>query len=156
MGSQVCETLAFMNGDDGLSEMEVMEINGALLMSLMEESPSDESDDDRLDNLMRSFEAEIRSGSKNMEGHNYSASIGSEFVSNIGEDTQSWIIGEMDGQDCWTSSSEFGMEWVDMDVIAYSPCDNRSWFIDTHGDVMDNKVGLAWENMDSVSYENAL
>ncbi|OIW11623.1 hypothetical protein TanjilG_31902 [Lupinus angustifolius] len=155
MGSQVCEALAFMNGDDGVSEMEVMEINGALLMSLMEESPSDESDDDRLDNLIRSFEAEITSGSKKMEGHN-SACIGSEFVSNIGEENQSWIIGEMDGQDCWGSSSEFGMEWVDMDVITYSPCDNRSWFIDPHGDVMDNKVGLLWENMDSISYDKAL
>ncbi|KAE9585102.1 hypothetical protein Lal_00018240 [Lupinus albus] len=147
MASQICEALAFMNGDDGVSEME---INGAILMSLMEESLSDESDDDdRLDKLIRSFEAEIKSESKKMEGHN-SASTRSEIVSNIGEDTQSWIRGEMDGQD------SFEMEWVDMDIITYSPCDNSTWFIDPYGDVIDNKVGLLWENMDSISYNNAL
>ncbi|KAK7244013.1 hypothetical protein RIF29_38830 [Crotalaria pallida] len=140
MASQVSEILAFNNGeDDGVSEMEVMEINGSLLMSLMEESPCDESDDDQLDSLIKSFEAEI-SGSK-MDGHD-SASTGSELViSNIGEDTQSWNIGEMDGQDYyWASSSEFGVEWVDMDLMPSSPFDDKSWLIDHYGDGMDNKV----------------
>lgn len=142
MASQVCETLAFINGDDGVSGMEVMEINGSLLMSLMEEPPSDENDDDRLNSLIRSFEAEIISGSK-MDGHD-SASTGSELVSNIGEDNnQSWNIGQMDGQDCWASSSEFGEEWVHMDFMPSSPCDDRSWFIDPYGDVTDGMDGFA-------------
>ena len=131
MASQVCETLAFINGDDEVREMEVLQIKGALLMSLMEESPSDESDDDRLNTLIRSFEAEI-SGSK-MQGHD-SASTGSELASNIGEDTQSWNMGHVDGQDYWASSSdEFGVEWVDMDFMPCSPCDDKSWCIDPYG-----------------------
>ena len=135
MASQVCETLAFINGDDGLK------INGALLMSLMEEpSPSDESDDDRLDSLIRSFEAEI-SGSK-MGDHHDSSSIGSEILmsNNIIEEcaSQSWNnnMGEIDGVECWanSSSSEFGVEWVDMDFVPSSPFEDRSWNLDPCGD----------------------
>ncbi|KAG4947492.1 hypothetical protein AAZX31_15G232500 [Glycine max] len=136
MASQVCETLTFINGDDGLK------INGALLMSsLMEEpSPSDESDDDRLDSLIRSFEAEI-SGSK-MGDHHDSSSIGSEILmsNNIMEEcaTQSWNnnMGEIDGMECWahSSSSEFGVEWVDMDFVPSSPFEDRSWNLDPCGD----------------------
>lgn len=142
MTSQVCETLAFINGDDGVSGMEVMEINGSLLTSLMEEPPSDENDDDRLDSLIRSFESEI-SGSK-MEGQGHDlAFTGSELVTNIGEDNnQLWNMGQMDGQDCWASSSEFGVEWVDMDLMPSSPCDDRSWFIEPYGDEKDGMDGF--------------
>ncbi|XP_027344027.1 uncharacterized protein LOC113856426 [Abrus precatorius] len=136
MASQVCETLAFINGDDGVSGMEVLQINGSLLMSLMDESLlDDESDDDRLDSLIRSFEAEI-SGSK--MGDHDSTSIGSEFMSNMEEGaTQSWEIGEIDGQEYWASSSEFGVEWVDMDFMPSSPFQDRSWCVDTYGDERD-------------------
>ncbi|RDX71763.1 hypothetical protein CR513_48839, partial [Mucuna pruriens] len=134
MGSQVCETLAFINGDDG------MQINGALLMSLMEEpSPSDHhesDDDDRLDSLIRSFEAEI-SGSK-MGDHDSTSSMGSELImSNNMEEcaTQSWNMGEVDhGMECWASSSEFGVEWVGMDLVPPSPFEDRSWCFDPCGD----------------------
>ncbi|XP_061352169.1 uncharacterized protein LOC133297118 [Gastrolobium bilobum] len=134
MASQVCETLAFINDDDGVRGMEVLEINGALLMSLMEESPSEESDNDRLDSLIRSFEAEI-SGNKIMGCHD---SASTELMSNIEEDTQLWNIGEMDGQDYWASSCEFEVEFVDMDLMPSSPCDDGSWFIDPFDDEKNN------------------
>ncbi|XP_020233609.1 uncharacterized protein LOC109813767 [Cajanus cajan] len=140
MGSQVCETLAYINGDEGVRGMEALQINGALLMSLMEESsPSDnhdESDDDRLDSLIRSFEAEI-SGSNKMGGdHDHDlASKGSEFVSKMEEcANQTWnIMGDVDGVEYWgSSSSEFGVEWVDMDLV---PLEDRSnWCVDPCGD----------------------
>ncbi|KAK7401709.1 hypothetical protein VNO78_13406 [Psophocarpus tetragonolobus] len=139
MASQVCETLALINGDDGVP------INGALLMSLMEEpSPGDESDDDRLDSLIRSFEAEI-SGSKMGDDDVFSSSIvGSEFISNNNMEecatTQSgsYNMVEIDyhGVECWgNSSSEFGVEWVDMDFVPSSPYEDRNWcVVDPCGD----------------------
>ncbi|KAL1299858.1 hypothetical protein HN51_044406 [Arachis hypogaea] len=145
---QVCETLGFINGDD-----EVMEINGAFLISLMDESSfdddhdaaeSDDDHDDRLNSLIRSFEAEIiTSGSnnnKNMElGHgDYSES--------------SWtMMGHVDGQDYLASSNdEFGVEWVDMDFVPSSPCDhhdNSCWCID------DPYDGVVVENNSLKDYE---
>ncbi|CAJ1957850.1 unnamed protein product [Sphenostylis stenocarpa] len=128
MASQTGDGLAFINGDDGL------QINGALLMSLMEEpAASCEGDDDRLDSLIRSFEAEI-SGSK-MEDHDDSASsTGSEmFMSNDMEEcgTQSWNMGEIE----WgNSSSEFGVGWVDMDLVPSSPFEDKSWCVDPCGE----------------------
>ncbi|TKY49296.1 hypothetical protein E2542_SST26725 [Spatholobus suberectus] len=126
MASQVCETLAFINGDDGVRGVEALQINGALLMSLMEEpSPSDENDDDRLDSLIRSFEAEI---SESKMGDHDTASTGSELMSNMEEcATQSWNMGEIDGVECWAS-------WVDMDLLPSSPFEDRSWCVDPCGD----------------------
>ncbi|ESW21325.1 hypothetical protein PHAVU_005G061600 [Phaseolus vulgaris] len=129
MASQMCESLALIKGDDEL------QINGALLMSLMEEpSPSDESDDDRLDSLIRSFEAEI-SGSKMGDHDDSASSTGSEmFESNDMEEsgTQSLNMGEIE---YWAnSSSEFGVGWVDMDLVPSSPFEDRSWCVDPCGE----------------------
>ncbi|KAL2331216.1 hypothetical protein Fmac_018797 [Flemingia macrophylla] len=143
MGSQVCETLAFINGE-GVRGVEALQINGALLMSLMEESsPSDhhESDDARLDSLIRSFEAEI-SGSNKMgcevnHDHDHDlSSKGSEFVSKMEECTTqtTWnIMGEVDEVEYWGSSpSEFGVEWMDMDLVPFE--DRSNWCVDPCGD----------------------
>lgn len=45
--------------DNDLERLEVPEIDGALLMELLEESDADEAEDDRLRFVMRSLEAEI-------------------------------------------------------------------------------------------------
>ncbi|MED6197123.1 hypothetical protein PIB30_053736 [Stylosanthes scabra] len=126
--NQVCEALGFINGGDD----EVMEINGDLLMSLMDESSlvddhhhEAESDDDqdRLNSLIRSFEAEIASGTNNKKN--------SESLD------QSWTMttGHVEGQDYYLASSkddEFGVEWVNMDFMPSSPSDHHdnSWCID--------------------------
>ena len=118
MASQVCETLAYD-----------VEMKGDLLMSLMEELPCDESNDERLDSLIRSFEAEI-SESK-MGGHDNSTCIGSQLNSNFKEDySESWNIGRVveEGYD-------FGVEWVDMDLIPSFQFDDGSWeAIESFGD----------------------
>jgi len=128
MASQIFEGLALIKGNDGL------QINGALLMSLMEEpSPCDESDDDRLDSLIRSFEAEI-SGSKMGDHDDSASSTGSEmYESNDMEEcaTQTLNMGEID----WAnSSSEFGVGWVDMDLVPSSPFEDKSWCVDPYGE----------------------
>lgn len=130
---QVCETLAFINDDDGVKGME---INGALLMSLMEESPSDERNDERLDTLMKSFEAEI-SGSKMMGGHD---SSGSKLMSHDEDGESSCNTSYVEGQDSWasiSSSDEYGVEWVDMDLIPSSPFNDEGWYTDPCGHEYD-------------------
>ncbi|CAL5187234.1 unnamed protein product [Lathyrus oleraceus] len=119
MASQGCETLAYdvkIKGDN-------------LLMTLMEELPCDENDDERLDSLIRSFEAEI-SESK-MGGHDDSTSIELlQMKSNFEESyNESCNIGQVD---------EFGVEWVDMDLIPSFQFDDGSW--ECFGDEKDVMV----------------
>lgn len=134
MASQVCENLAFINGHDEVKGMEFFQINGALLTTLMEESPCDESHfDDRLDSIIRSLEAEINISTT--DGSD-SASMESESVSNVEDFGQSWSMGQMDGQDFW-APCDCEMEWVGMDVMPSSPSDQGSWCIDSYGDEMD-------------------
>ncbi|XP_014500595.1 uncharacterized protein LOC106761548 [Vigna radiata var. radiata] len=148
MASEVCEGLAFIKGDDGL------QINGALLMSLMEESsPSDEGDDERLNSLIRAFEAEI-SGSKKMEDDDDSASsTGSErFERNDMEEcgSESWKMEEIE----WCNSSN--ELWVDMDLVSSCPFEDRSWCFDPCGEehyvfpnnyMGDHNYNSLWQDM---------
>ncbi|KAK7272642.1 hypothetical protein RJT34_29371 [Clitoria ternatea] len=100
MASQVCETLGLINGDDGVRGMEVWEMNGALLMSLMEEpSQSEESDDDRLDSLIRSFEAEISGGK-----------MGDDEFANASmmEEDEYWVDMDLVPFDCGDDYSSMG------------------------------------------------
>ncbi|OIV92481.1 hypothetical protein TanjilG_02244 [Lupinus angustifolius] len=61
----------------------------------------------------------------------------------------------MNDHDYWASSSEFEVEWVDMDLMPCLAYDDWNWFMDE----MDNKVcmmGLPLDNMDSISYGKTL
>ncbi|XP_058745191.1 uncharacterized protein LOC131617936 [Vicia villosa] len=122
MDSQVCETLAY--------DVEIKGDN--LLMSLMEELPCDENDDERLDILIRSFEAEI-SESK-MGDHDDLTSIESlQMKRNFEENyNESWNIGQV-GEE-----HEFGVEWVDMDLIPSFQFDDGGW--ECFGDEKDVMV----------------
>ncbi|XP_047182677.1 uncharacterized protein LOC124848895 [Vigna umbellata] len=146
MASEVCEGLAFIKGDDGL------QINGALLMSLMEEpSLCDEGDDERLDSLIRAFEAEIRGSNKMEEDDDDSASsTGFEkFERNDMEEcgSESWKMEEID----WgNSSNEFG------DLMPSYPFEDRSWCFDPCGEehyvfpnnyMGDHNYNSLWQDM---------
>ncbi|CAL5187236.1 unnamed protein product [Lathyrus oleraceus] len=122
MASQGCETLAY--------DVEIKGDN--LLMSLMEELPCDEKDDERLDSLIRSFEAEI-SESK-MSDHDDSKSIELlQMKSNFDEScNESWNIGQVD------EGHDFGVEWVDMDLMPSFQFDDGSW--ESCGDEMSVMV----------------
>lgn len=139
MASQVCENLAFINGDDEVKGMEVFEIDGGFLMSLMEEGPYDvrdnnnDNDDDRLDSIIRSLEAEINT---NMMDGPDSMSMESESMSNTEDFTLLRDMGQMDGQDYW-GPCDYEVGWVDMDVVPSSPSDQGSWCINPYGDEME-------------------
>ncbi|KAJ7948850.1 putative Heat stress transcription factor B-4b [Quillaja saponaria] len=133
MDSLVCENSAFINGEDEFDGLEVLEMDGDLLMSLLEESQTDERDEDQLNSLIRSLEAEIKVDT--MEGQ--------DLVSNIiGEECsgQSWKVGQMDGRDCSVSHDfdEFG--WVDMDVVPSSLGEDMNWYMNPYGGEMDGII----------------
>jgi len=125
MASQVCENFAYD-----------VEIKGDFLMSLMEELPCDESNDERLDSLIRSFEAEI--SENKMGGHDNSTCLGSQLKSNFEQDySELWNIGQV-----MEEGHDFGVEWVDMDLIPSFQVDDASWEpIDSFGDEKDVMVG---------------
>jgi len=103
-------------------------------MSLMEELPCDESNDERLDSLIRSFEAEI-SESK-MGGHDNSTCIASQLKSNFEEDyNESWNIEQV------VEGHDFGVEWVDMDLMPSFQFDEGNWeAIESFGDEKEMMV----------------
>ncbi|RHN74707.1 hypothetical protein MtrunA17_Chr2g0313251 [Medicago truncatula] len=139
MASQVCETLAYD-----------VEMKGDLLMSLMEELPCDESNDERLDSLIRSFEAEI-SESK-MGGHDNSTCIGSQLKSNFEEYyNESWNIGQVVEE----GYHDFGVEWVDMDMMTSFQFDDGSNWGDEKDVMIDHfMVGDDGFDMEEHAYNS--
>ncbi|XP_057505748.1 uncharacterized protein LOC130789040 [Actinidia eriantha] len=110
-----------------VDKLVVPEINGALLMSLLEESQGDECDDGRLNDVIRSLEAEI-DPKMMMDSHDLSMENiewGSES-----EDCQSLDAGHIHGQDC-TMSSDLDFNWVDMEMSPFSPSDEMTnWYME--------------------------
>lgn len=83
-------------------------IDGALLMSLLEESHCEYCNEEQLKSLMKSLEAEIR----------MQASHGS--CDNVSLDNES-----NDGFDCF--------EWTDeMEMVSSSPSDDMNWCVENH------------------------
>ncbi|GAU28433.1 hypothetical protein TSUD_54850 [Trifolium subterraneum] len=128
MASQICETLAYD-----------VEIKDDFLISLMEELPCDENDDERLDSLIRSFEAEI--SENKMDGHDDSTciAIASQLKNNFEEyyNEYSWNIEQVEEE-----GHDFGVEWVDMDLMSSFQFDEGSnWEdIESFGDENDAMV----------------
>ncbi|KAM7498541.1 hypothetical protein LguiA_022955 [Lonicera macranthoides] len=94
-----------INGQDDLDQFEVSKIDGALLLSLLDESQVDHDDQDcdneRLSSVIRSLEAEI----------NQSSFMELEWDDN-------WVLpgGQVDGQDC-SSSNGLNFDWRDLDEV---------------------------------------
>ncbi|XP_010257766.1 PREDICTED: uncharacterized protein LOC104597731 [Nelumbo nucifera] len=121
--------------------MEVSEIDGDLLMSLLEESQVDqEAEDERLGCVIRSLEAEI-------DDPNVLGGCGSvvqpELAGRRGscEDCRLQEMGLLeDGHHCSGScasqlSNEF--DWIDMDMASSTPSDDMgNWYMDSCADEM--------------------
>ncbi|KAJ7981943.1 putative Heat stress transcription factor B-4b [Quillaja saponaria] len=156
MASLGCENLVCINGEDEFNNLEVMEMDGDLLKSLLEESQIDERDEDQLNNLIRSLEAEIK-----VDDHDITMQT-EEVVSNFGEgisSDQSWNIGQMDGQDCSISHNfDHDFAWIDMDVVPSLPSDDMIWYMDTYGSEMDGIIEFISEdeNYSKFSYGSDL
>ncbi|KAB2043726.1 hypothetical protein ES319_D01G038200v1 [Gossypium barbadense] len=97
------ENPGLINGCNGVEEIEVPEIDADLLMSLLEESQCEEyCNEEQVNSLMESLEAEIRmvnAGSCSIEG----------------------VIGS---NDCF--------EWSEMEMVPSSPSDDMNWYVEDH------------------------
>ena len=105
--------------------IEVSEIDGAILMmSLLEESQGEERDEERLNCLIRSLEAEINS--KAMD----SQYLTMETDFSV-EDGQLCIVGHKEGHDCLVSHDQLGSGCIDMQQVTSSPsADDMNWYLD--------------------------
>ncbi|CAN6690759.1 unnamed protein product [Malus baccata var. baccata] len=134
MGSSttLIRNYACMN-DDNAYAFEVhegMETNGAILMSLLEEWQEEDRDEERLNSVIQSLEAEIIKTTMDRNDSNL-------------EDSNLWnIVGVLDGQDCLRSPSSDDCDplgWFEMDQVACSPSNGMNWYADScEYDQMDN------------------
>uniref|UniRef100_A0A5B7ASK9 Uncharacterized protein n=1 Tax=Davidia involucrata TaxID=16924 RepID=A0A5B7ASK9_DAVIN len=130
MASSKPENWACINGNDDFDNFEVTEINGALLMSLLEESQGEECDDERLRSVIQSLEAEIDSNM--MDGHD--SLVETEWGSQLSGG------GQVDGHDCSTSH-DLDFNWMDMEMVPSLPGDDMTnWYMDPCGDEMDGII----------------
>jgi len=133
---------AFINGvDEGLDQFEVQEIDGALLMSLLEESNAEDCDDDKLTSVIRSLEAEIDPNM--MDGHDLSMDLG--WGSNP-ENFQPFDVAQVDDLDCSISHDLDDFDWMEMEmemIPPSSPSDEmNNWYMDPCGDELDGVIGF--------------
>lgn len=108
MASPMPESLACNTGDADFQGIEVSEIDGAMLMSFLEESQGEERNEDGLNSIIRSLEAEINSDT--MEGRDLT--LDPEFIGDV-EDGR--LRRHMDGHDCAVPHDQLGFGWVDME-----------------------------------------
>ncbi|XWS27433.1 hypothetical protein CRYUN_Cryun26dG0114800 [Craigia yunnanensis] len=100
------EKPGLIDGSNIKEEIEVPEIDAALLISLLDESHSEEyCNEERVNSLMESLEAEIR-----MANHGL-CNIEGEMESN-------------DGFDCF--------EWTEIEMVHSSPSDDMNWHAEYH------------------------
>ncbi|KAJ0046270.1 hypothetical protein Pint_04914 [Pistacia integerrima] len=80
MASMVAETWAIINGEDDSNGVEISKFNNALLMSLLEESYGEEYNDEQVNRVIQSLEAEINANIDDEDGQNSSASMEFEWA----------------------------------------------------------------------------
>lgn len=122
-----------INCYDAFEGIEVPKINGthALLMTLMEELQDqvEEGDEERLNRVIQSLEAEINSSTmdsdqdSSMESDHQSVSDGDQ------DGAQSFNLGQINGQDCSVSFDDVDMNgWdIDMEAVPCSPGQEFNW-----------------------------
>ncbi|KAG6737086.1 hypothetical protein POTOM_059920 [Populus tomentosa] len=108
--SSVTQNWVLINGDvdsSGGSEVSEMNSSAGFLMSLLEETQSEDYDNERLSSLIQSLEAEI--GPKRMDGGD--ASMEPMMDPNI---WQTCDGGQVEGHDCWVADL---ISWnIDMEM----------------------------------------
>ncbi|XWS10227.1 hypothetical protein CRYUN_Cryun39dG0057200 [Craigia yunnanensis] len=104
------EKPGLIDGSNIMEETEVPEIDTALLMSLLEESQCEEyCNEEQVNSLMESLEAEIRM----QANHGSCNTISGEIESN-------------DGFDCF--------QWTEMEMVPSSPSDDMNWYVENHAE----------------------
>lgn len=118
-----CENWACIKSDDEFEGIEVSGLNGAFLMSLMEELQDhvEESDEERLNSVIQSLEAEI-TNSCSMDAKQNSCMESDHQSISDGEDSQPCSLGQMDSHNCSISFDDLDMnEWINMEAEPCSP-----------------------------------
>ncbi|MBA0787069.1 hypothetical protein Gotri_027289 [Gossypium trilobum] len=105
MARILTENPGLINGSNGVEEIEIPEIDAGLLMSLLEESQCEEyCNEEQVNSLMESLEAEIR------------------MVNAAG--SCSTIEGDIGSNDY--------LEWSEMEMVPSSPSDDMNWYVEDH------------------------
>ncbi|XVE52946.1 hypothetical protein DITRI_Ditri02bG0165000 [Diplodiscus trichospermus] len=108
---------------DGLiEEIKVSEIDGAILMSLLDESHCEEYfiDDEQLNSLMRSLEEEISVNT----------------IANHDHAIEPEIIFEVN-RDCGDFDCNFDyFEWTEVEMVPSSPSDDMTWYVEEMDQMM--------------------
>ncbi|KAK4744393.1 hypothetical protein SAY87_010705 [Trapa incisa] len=104
---------------------EVLEINNAVLMSLLEDSQGDSQEFDQLNDMIQSLEAEIYQNST--DGHG----LGMCIIGNSDEDDENPaanISGRFGSYDWPYPAEDFG--WMDMDTVLPALEEYMDWYIE--------------------------
>ena len=128
-----------------IHEIQVSEVDGAILMSLLEESQAEEGDEDRLNSLIRSLEAEIKSNA--MESHDFS--MEPDFLA---EDGQFCGVGQEVGHDCLVSHDQHGFGRIGMEPETSSPSDDLNWYMDLCENEMEGIVEVGFSDYSHMYY----
>lgn len=116
--------------DGFIEETEAPKIDGALLISLLEESPCEEFNDEQLQSVMQSLEEEISVTTT----VNHHCAMQPEFVSEV-------------NRNCGNLEYNFGyFEWNDMEMGPSSPSDDMNWYIEHRIEAMDEMMEFIGES----------
>ncbi|KAI6690252.1 hypothetical protein NL676_027080 [Syzygium grande] len=107
-------------------------VSNDILLSLLEELPKgEERDDEQLNDVIRSLEAEINLDM--VDSHDLVGEL--EFTGDSFEEH---------GRRCTTGNSTepFDFDWIDMEMAPSSPSDDMNWYMDQYEDdeMMNNMV----------------
>ncbi|XP_031250315.1 uncharacterized protein LOC116108185 [Pistacia vera] len=137
MASMVAETWAIINGEDDSNGVEISKFNNALLMSLLEESYGEEYNDEQVNRVIQSLEAEINA---NMLEAGDDLAMEPEF------------LGLSDDEDGQNSSASMEFEWAEMEPVPSSPSYDMNWFVDH----CENELDLMVEYGDVGDYNSQI
>lgn len=112
-------SLECIDADDLINGVDdVLKHNSFLLMSSLEETMQAEEymcNNEELDNLIRTLEAEINPHTDTKEEH-------------CDLPVEPRLL--VDGHDCWASINDLDIEWDDMELMASSPSDDLNLCVD--------------------------
>ncbi|XAR56394.1 hypothetical protein NMG60_11036862 [Bertholletia excelsa] len=123
------ENWACLNGiGEDFDKLEVPGIDSSLLKSLLEESQADECDDERLNSVIRSLEAEIDPNAMSVSD----SSMDGEWVVSNSDDCQSSdLYQHMDDQDYSMAHDLDHFNWMEVEMAPSLPCDElNNWYLE--------------------------
>ncbi|KAF7112657.1 hypothetical protein RHSIM_RhsimUnG0205200 [Rhododendron simsii] len=141
MAVSLPEHWACVDGNDhDFNQFEVQEIDGALLMSLLEEPNAEDCDNGQLTSVIRSLEAEIDPDLIN--GDDLSMELGWGADS---EGFQPFDAAQVNGLDfCSIAHDLDDFDWMEVEMIPPSSPSNEmnNWYMDPCGDELDGIIGF--------------